>query len=560
MPNFLDDELKRIVKEESSKKNPQLAAQHFSLGEEALKSGEYEKARDHFQIALNWDPNDRYYAGLGDALLGLEKTNEAIWALEEAVRLDPENTIAQKILKATKSKIYYKEGVELHKEGNLVAAVRKYNKAEEAGMQEIPEIKEWVTEGTPISDWNSTERFAETLEELIAVLKKVQEVKTSEDNKEDVYLMTIKELGGVEFDSSFLDPFLQEVIKHHNTKHLGIVFSAMINKIIDVWDTVVLNLDKHDVARSYNDHNNWQVNNLGYRHEKGNLVIKGNGIILHEMCSRMYGGTIELNINYKGKLTLGKVMRGGKIKLLGSKQDESHEINIGPGMMGGSIYISNDSIEQYGSTDDYLLILGNEMRGGEIIVDGNVYYTSIGTRMEELPIGTEGGPDIRIKGDVFGLLEHCSYIGNNMKGGHILIEGDVKYAEVGTEMQGYFGLIHITGNVGSFSSDWYTEIAKNMSSGRIFIDGNAHARNIGKGMNGGRVIIKGSAYNIASPLLDGRIDVEGPIATIARVSYDQDKNQGVVYLGDKKILPCSIFYLKGMFGSGDTITFKNKGT
>ncbi len=142
MPNSLDDELKRIVQEESSKKNPELAAQHFSLGEEALRAKRFGEARDHFQIALNWDPNDRYYTGLGDALLGLEKTDEAIWVLEEAVRLDPENDQARSRLRKVGSEYHYKRGTSLHKEGRLVEALQEYKKAEEFGMTEIPDQRQ----------------------------------------------------------------------------------------------------------------------------------------------------------------------------------------------------------------------------------------------------------------------------------------------------------------------------------------------------------------------------------------------------------------------------------
>ncbi len=431
----------------------------------------------------------------------------------------------------------------------------------------IPEVKEWIKESS-ISD-GSTEWFAENLEELISLNRTVhQEIKTyQQDYPNDVYEMAERQLRDIIFDYSYLQPFLHEVTRNHNTNFLGLVVSAMINKIIDTRETIVLDLDKYNVASfldeyrdtagESNNKDKWKANHLGYKHERGKLVIKGRGYIIGgELCCRVSGGEVEIHSSFKGGLVLGREITGGKVSLFGRKNDES-TVNIGPDMKGGNIYVSSESIiPAYGCCD---LIVGERMQLGEIIIDGNVYSAKIGEKMARPKTSERDVPSIIIKGYVVGYSDCIAHIGDDMDAADILIEGYVKNASVGSRMKS--GRIFIKGDVGTKAHEWQTTVANQMEFGTIWIDGNAI--NIGRGMNGGRVIIGKSAYNIASQLKDGIIDVGGPVATISgEGSYNPNKHNGTVGLGhgnnSKQILPSTMYFLKSMVSGNKTITFESK--
>ncbi len=560
MPNSLDDELKRIVQEESSKKNPELAAQHFSLGEKAFNDRDWRKARDEFQIAINWDPNERNYTGLAESYLHLNNFDQSIEASEKALQLNRDNVSARE----TACEAHYQMGIQFHKSGRLSEAIEAYQSAHRFGKYIISELSEWKRLADVEIGEDKIRDFAVTLENLVSIANEI-EMTASDDygSLEKAYTTAQERLDKVRYDMSHLYVLMHEMVENHSTNYLGIMVSTMINKMIYDKETIVLDLT--NVRTQDSGKNYWKLNYLGFKHAFGKLVIKGGkvsrGSMPAEICYKMSGGELEMHSIFDGDFVVGREMSGGEASYLGEKLEIHGNIvvNLGPKMQGGTIHVNRKSMKP--GYDYYSLIAGEEMEFGEIIIDSYVGSAKIGERMGKPRTSYRDGPKITIKGIVEGHERAVTEIGKNMEMGNIVIEGDVKYARVAPGNK--FGYILIEGSVGEGYSNSPTNVAKEMEFGTVWIKGDAF--NVAENMKGGHVIIEGSGYNIDCRLTHGRVDVGGPEATVRRKGYDPSKHNGDICLGTggdpddvKQILPSAAFYAKCFFGSKDVVKFKLK--
>jgi len=105
------------------------------------------------------------------------------------------------------------------------------------------------------------------------------------------------------------------------------------------------------------------------------------------------------------------------------------------------------------------------------------------------------------------------WIGTEMKGGELIVEGDVD-DEIGGEMTG--GKILVKGNSGS--------VGNHMKGGEIMIEGDAGA--VGNFMEGGRIIVKGNATLIGDFIEGGEIRIEGEIGSIEDVKHGKIFHKG----------------------------------
>ena len=119
------------------------------------------------------------------------------------------------------------------------------------------------------------------------------------------------------------------------------------------------------------------------------------------------------------------------------------------------------------------------------------------------------------------------WIGTEMKGGKLIVEGDVD-DEIGGGMRG--GKILVKGNSGSAGD--------HMKGGEIMIEGNAGA--VGNFMEGGRIIVKGNAtLQVGDFMEGGEIVIEGEISSIEDEifgSIEDNVNHGKIYHKGKLIV------------------------
>ncbi len=143
--------------------------------------------------------------------------------------------------------------------------------------------------------------------------------------------------------------------------------------------------------------------------------------------------------------------------------------------------------------------------------------------IEALPIGTTRervtvGDAFKLKGDnpaklrLVGTTDRCDRIGQGLKEGEIIVDGDAG-AYLGATMRG--GGIRLTGSAGPFAGG-------SMSAGQIAIEGDAGERAGGMvvgqrfGMRGGKLFVKGKVGPmLAERMRRGLIVVEGSAAEYA---------------------------------------------
>jgi formylmethanofuran dehydrogenase subunit C len=171
--------------------------------------------------------------------------------------------------------------------------------------------------------------------------------------------------------------------------------------------------------------------------ERGSIVIHGKaGESLGYCNNRMRGGTIVVKGDTGG--VVGYYMEGGEIIIDGDAKDCGQSMSGGRITIGGDVsgdvgkFLQEGTITVLGDAKGYV---GSNMEGGEIIVEGNVKYYWMG---RECGPSMKGG-SITIGGNVPG------DIGWSMEGGSITILGDAKGC-VGPNMRE--GEIHIHGKMG----------------------------------------------------------------------------------------------------------------
>jgi formylmethanofuran dehydrogenase subunit C len=148
--------------------------------------------------------------------------------------------------------------------------------------------------------------------------------------------------------------------------------------------------------------------------------------------------------------------------------------------------------------------IGQEMRGGEIIVKANVGM-HLGSKMRGGRIVVEGdadafaaqeirGGEVHIKGNAGNYLG-SAYRGNwrGIRGGTIIVDGNAG-SEIGTFMRG--GVITVKGNAGPFAG-------VHMNKGLIIINGTADKR-VGAEMIGGTIVVNQVETILPGFKLEGR--------------------------------------------------------
>ncbi len=474
------------------------------------------------------DPaKSKEYFERGKQALRAENLEVALMNFEAADRLDPFDVEIQDEVKLTKGRIHYNKGVALHEAGGLVAAVQEYRQANELGVHDFTQFKEWE-ECTDYKSgsgfWDGISKVARTLEQLIQINNTLWKETPESDQ------IAERKLKDLEFDSSYIHPFLYEVTHNGGDQRLlGIAVSDMINKVIESGETITLDLSKYTTATKKWEENKWTGDYLGYEHKRGKLVIRGGiifgGCVSSRTCYRMSGGEVEIYSDFGGRLELGAGMTGGKIKLYGKNIDEDYN-DVGEGMSNGEINIvRGGNFDSIGSemTGGKINIrghtnlercMGPEMSGGKITIVGNVKYKNV---RNEKPWNS-----------------YCG-IGTKMNGGRIQIDGYVGVTHLGDRMKN--GNVHVKGKV-------YAKIGEYMSGGQITIENRADSRRpIGEGMSGGLIRIQGSALEVIPPYEGGQIKVNGDEMTIhARKIRDSD-NCGEVWFRGRKIFPSIGFRL-----------------
>ncbi len=145
---------------------------------------------------------------------------------------------------------------------------------------------------------------------------------------------------------------------------------------------------------------------------------------------------------------------------------------------------------------DHVKLIGHEMSGGEIIVEGDVGRHA-GAQME--------GGRLVVKGDA------DDWVGREMKGGEIIVKGDAGNY-VGATYRGEWrgmsgGRIVVKGDAGDEIGEW-------MSDGEIVIEGDAGIM-IGIHMQGGQIIVRGSCgVRPGAEMEAGTIVVQGRVEDI----------------------------------------------
>lgn len=152
-----------------------------------------------------------------------------------------------------------------------------------------------------------------------------------------------------------------------------------------------------------------------------------------------------------------------------------------------------------GKLGDYFHIIGEGGKSAEetrIIIQGNVDKTKrIGQKMR--------GGEIIVKGNV------GMHLGSKMRGGRIIVEGDAD-AFAAQEIRG--GELHIKGNAGNYLGSAYRGNWRGIRGGTIVVDGDAGSE-IGVFMQGGKITVKGDAKPFAGVhMKKGVIIIEGTAA------------------------------------------------
>jgi len=410
----------------------------------------------------------REHLAKAEAVLKADNLENALLHYEAALRLDSCNEQAKIGLRCGQSTYHYRKGVALHKTGKLRVAVQEYQQAISLGMERIPEIEEWIKLGVvKANDWKGIENFATKLERLIELNDELYQKTPTHgyvDWQHDAYPIAENGLRSLDFEFSYLYPLMKEVTTgKHETLTLGLIISAMINKLMTSDNVVTLDLSKF-CANQKEWGEGWTGDYLGTRHKSGKLVIKGGiiwgGCLPAELCYQMSGGEVLIYSDFGGRLCLGDEMAGGKIELHGKRLDGCNVI-IGQNMRDGSIYVKKNAIRIVNPYESYMIDIGGCMKGGEIHVEGDVISGGIGNGMED--------GKIYISGAVKSGHGGTTNVGNSMKGGIIRIYGDLEAS--------------------SFSSGYsFSTLGCGMQAGEIIIDGVVIAV-IGGGMTGGRIKI-----------------------------------------------------------------------
>lgn len=193
------------------------------------------------------------------------------------------------------------------------------------------------------------------------------------------------------------------------------------------------------------------LDGIGYRN-RSNLIIEGD--VGETLLRESVDGDVIINGNVGAPLA--QEMYGGRVELCGDYEG--------------------------------LLSAGEEMYGGELILNGNV--SAAGSSMK--------GGHIRVKGD-------AKTLGRNMRAGEIGSEGEVE------------------------------NVADRIEGGIAWVNDNAE--NVGNGAKGGLVYVSGNAEEVGRMSEDGEIYVEGEIENIgdrcgADVYQWNDGNWELVHKGE----------------------------
>lgn len=277
--------------------------------------------------------------------------------------------------------------------------------------------------------------FAQIRDAWIKWKRSTKDLETH-DSAEEIYVAAISALNGIQISSKDVERFCVLLIDHQDEKDfnrtVGLFLSALINQSQDTDFTIQT---KHLSQTLYN------IAYIGYRNTK-NIVVEETSLSI---------------------------------------------VNVGEGMLGGSIHIKANAVS-----------IGKRMKKGNIIVDGWA-WSHVGTAME--------GGTILVKGSVDnGGGKVASYIGSSMGGGRITIKGSVSGTQVGICMVG--GVISVTGNF-----EGKDIIGCSMEGGEIHIHGNVEEKDpsswcLGEGMMGGEIHLYGN-FGGLSKHLRGKVFHQG---------------------------------------------------
>ncbi len=294
----------------------------------------------------------------------------------------------------------------------------------------------------------------------------------------------------------------QESKEFYIKERFGIYISALINRAIKESDIVELNVKNDSRLDHY----------LGLFLPRGTIILNGCKVCPHDtnfskLGYGLNGGKLIINGDYQG--SIGHRMKAGTLEVRGNLSDNNYKDGPGFEMEGGLLQIDGD----YKTMDRSL---GVEMKGGKILVKGNV--GRIGERMEDGEITVEGNAQGMIgvgmndgKIVVEGNCKECIHgtsVGYGMCGGEIKVEG---YCEANVGFYLGNGVIDLKKVIGTHNSIGYM-----MENGKINIKGGVEGtyHSVGTHMKEGIIRIGGSALNcdIGITMFDGKIIVEGDVS------------------------------------------------
>lgn len=397
MPGSLDDLLRGVVKEETGRRNPKLAAKQSSLGEQALREERFEKARDHFQVAFNNDPKIEYLFRKGGAVLQGVRPKERVKDYEQAAALYDRAALAVKCLD-----------------------------------YRVKDIIDFFADITKESFWANREDPG-TLGILLAALIN-QAIKPDET-------IRLKLSNGIEFVGAFHERGTLIVEGKWDFDKDNYYYSFLKAGYGMRGGKVIM---KSFVGPGYGDHMEGGELVLEGKVTCGGLSsFKGGRAVIKSFTSTeeaywgsntgigtaQSGGVIEIfyDIPYVFNMHLSKDQTGGELiahrsvavnhigsgkkggtTIIGSASGDSGQ-EIGHEMEGGDIIIEND----VGNPNNNCSLVGLHQKGGYIWIKGNAYCNSLG--MDAWPRSR-----VRVGKNLFGELG-----GNSTAGLSAIVDGDV---------------------------------------------------------------------------------------------------------------------------------------
>jgi|SRR3989338_2543947 len=534
MSNPIGDELARIVQEEFEKRNPERAAHHFSLGEEAFQRRDFLGAAQHYQIAFNNDPRPDYLRKKGNSLLYGRKPEEGLEAHTEAITLKHKGMSSddiQRLLRERVKPVSMKLISEAFKEWEKLK-IEDPRKSYENAASRLEGM--YYTLDDVVAYVSDTTNIGIFLSALSNQIMKKDDILTLRTGPYISYVGAFHERGTL-----VIDQLGSTDEKFSGRNHFA--YGMRGGKVIIKCNP------GHDYGDEMEDGElviEGVVRESGFTNMKGGHgVIKSidpEGIYLDGICQHQKGGTLEILCDVPrcldrglGSLGIGVWQEGedAKLIIIGNVY-----CNVNTWQKGGTTYIK-------GNLGGGNVTVGHSKEGGETIIDGNVlgsghyrpvvgYMTAAGkisvtgevhgsvaydcgsrTEIEigknvDGDIGNSKGANVRVKGNVTGNVGPILLREDDDVHFYCTVDGDV-HGNIENGIMEVNGNVY--GNINGLSGNSHITVRKNVTgevgrdnSSRTRVDVGGSIGAIGPSM-GGRMYQRGedvTKYPIVNRILN----------------------------------------------------------